>query len=148
MQTAVPHPSASAPSLTSTATSYCHPSAGEDEQEEHHIDLPPQRKKKKKRVNKSLSSHGCGQKAKAIKSEATRNVFPPLKEESTSLQQVPLTHGSIPLALQLKSICNKKDYERRKTQRAKQEVKHLKDELLSARANIADLEHINKCVVY
>jgi len=34
----------------------------------------------------------------------------------------------------------------RKTQCIKQAVKHLEDELLSARANIADLEHFNKCV--
>ncbi len=33
-----------------------------------------------------------------------------------------------------------------KSQWAKQSVQPLKDELFSAHANIADLEHINKCV--
>ena len=102
-----------------------------------------------KRVNKSLSHHRHGRKAKAVKGDATRNVFPLLKEESTSLHQVPLTHGSIktiPIAQKIKSICNKKDYEWRKTRRTQQAVEHLEDELLSVHANIADLSHINKCI--
>ena len=47
--------------------------------------------------------------------------------------------------MQIKSIRNKKDYERRKAQRAEQAVEHLKDELSTARANIACLEYSNKC---
>jgi hypothetical protein len=39
---------------------------------------------------------------------------------------------------------NKKDHEWRKTQRAEQAVEHLKDELLTARTNIAFLEMTNK----
>jgi hypothetical protein len=96
-------------------------------------DLPSLNKRKKKRSNKSLSHHGCGQKAKAVKSEAPRNVFPAVKEDSSSLPPVPPSHGSVkptPLALQIKSMHNKKDYERRKTQHAEQAAKHLKDELL------------------
>ena len=39
---------------------------------------------------------------------------------------------------------NKKDYERRKTQRAEQAVEHLKDELSIAKSNISVLECTNK----
>ena len=140
-------PSCTTPS-TSAPTSDCCPSAGEEEKEEHHSNLPPPTKKKKKRVNKSLSRHGRGRKAKAVKTDATMNVFPSQKEEATSLQVLP-THGSIkpiPIAQKIKSIRNKKDYERRKTRQVQQAVKHLEDELLSARTNIADLSHTNKCV--
>ena len=114
-----------------------------------HTVLTSLSKRKKKRSNKSLSRHGRGRKAKAVKSDGPKNVFPATREVSSSLPPDPPSHGSVqppPLALQIKSLRNKKDYERRKTQRAEQAVEHLKDELLSARANIADLEHINKCV--
>jgi hypothetical protein len=76
------------------------------------------------------------------------NIFSPQKEEATSLQVLP-THGSIkpiPITQKIKSIRNKKDYEWRKTRQVQQAVKHLEDELLSARTNIADLSHANKCV--
>ena len=97
--------------------------------------------------NKSLSRHGRGRKAKAVKSDGPKNVFPALKEESSSLPPDPPSHGSVqppPLALQIKSLCNKKDYERRKTQRAEQAVEHLKDESLTAKNNISFLEMTNK----
>ena len=112
-----------------------------------HTDLPSLNKRKKKRSNKSLSHHGRGRKAKAVKSEAPRNVFPAVKEDSSALPPVPPSHGSVkptPLALQIKLMRNKKDYERRKTQRAEQAVEHLKDELLTACTNIAFLEMTNK----
>jgi hypothetical protein len=57
------------------------------------------------------------------------------------------SHGSVkppPLALQIKSLCNKKDYKRRKTQRVEQAVEHLKDELLTAKSNFSFLELTNK----
>ena len=84
---------------------------------------------------------------KAVKSDGPKNVFPALKEESSSLPPDPPSHGSVqppPLALQIKSLRNKKDYERRKTQHAEQAVEHLKDELLTAKNNISFLEMTNK----
>ena len=104
-------------------------------------------KKKKKRSNKSLSRHGSGRKAKATKSDAPKNVFPAPREDTFSLPPNPPSHGSVkppPLVLQIKSLRNKKDYERRKTQRAEQAVEHLKDELLTAKNNISLLELTNK----
>jgi hypothetical protein len=110
-------------------------------------DLPLLKKRKKKRLNKSLSRHVRGRKAKAVKSDGPKNVFPAPREVSSSLPPDPPSHGSIkppPMALQMKSIRNKKDYERRKAQRAEQAVEHLKDELSTVRATISCLEYSNK----
>ena len=104
-------------------------------------------KKKKKRSNKSLSRHGRGRKAKAIKSDAPKNVFPATRDLSSSPPPDPPSHGSVkppPLALQIKSLRNKKDYKRRKTQCAELAVEHLKDELSIAKSNISVLECTNK----
>ena len=112
-----------------------------------HTVLTSLSKRKKKRSNKSLSCHGRGRKAEAVKSEGPKNVFPAPREVSSSLPPDPPSHGSVqppPLALQIKSLRNKKDYERRKTQRAEQAVEHLKDELLTAKNNISFLEMTNK----
>ncbi len=109
--------------------------------------VPSMTKKKKKRSNKSLSRHGRGRKAKAIKSDAPKNVFPATRDLSSSPPPDPPSHGSVkppPLALQIKSLRNKKDYKRRKTQRAEQAVEHLKDELSIAKSNISVLECTNK----
>jgi hypothetical protein len=114
-----PSPTKLPPATSPTATSY--------------TILPSMSKRKKKRSNKSLSHHGRGRKAKAIKSDAPKNVFPAPRELSLSMPPNPPSHGSVkppPLALQIKSLRNKKDYKRRKTQCAEQAVEHLKDELL------------------
>jgi hypothetical protein len=107
----------------------------------------PSMMKKKKRSNKSLSRHGRGRKAKAIKSDAPKNVFPATRDLSSSPPPDPTSHGNIkppPLARQIKSLRNKKDYKRRKSQRAEQAVEHLKDELSIAKSHISVLECTNK----
>jgi hypothetical protein len=109
--------------------------------------LPSMMKKKKKRSNKSLSRHGRGRKAKAIKSDAPKNVFPATRDLSSSPPPDPTSHGYVnppPLARQIKSLRNKKDYEKRKSQRAEQAVEQLKDELSIAKSHISDLELTNK----
>jgi hypothetical protein len=104
-------------------------------------------KKKKKRSNKSLSRHGRGRKAKVIKSDAQKNVFPASRDLSSSPPPDPTSHGNAkppPLASQIKSLRNKKDYEKRKSQRAVQAVEQLKDELSIAKSHISHLELTNK----
>jgi hypothetical protein len=87
----------------------------------------------------TISIHGLGL--------AQFNVDLGGQESRAALPPDPPSHGSVkppPLALQIKSLRNKKDYERRKTQRAEQAVEHLKDELLTSKNNISFLELINK----
>lgn len=110
---------------------------------------PKQRKKKRKKGSISRHAHGSNKKLSrstttTSESESDAALTPTITQEPPSTpQDTYVINKAARVIAKLKSLRNKRDYQRRKVERTQEQLAESKDKLNDANDQIADLHHTN-----